>query len=537
MENFEENVVTFLKHKEKKVLVIKGKWGVGKTFKWNEIVNKNFSSLGFSNYSYVSLFGLDGLKDLQSGVFYNARKISADSKSATIKSNLKKIGSIAKNIPQVSKYSNAISVIENSLVDDYLICIDDLERKPKTLSMSTLLGYVSNLSESSDCKIVLIFNDDTLNPEDKKEIDLYREKVIDLELEYSPNPNNNIDVEFANHPCRDLICDIFKSEWLNNIRIIRRIRWNIDALMSYIASSEEAVRKDLLTTIAILTYVHHEPSINIRANEIERVFSFSLKKEEVDKSIQRRISSLGYIYYADHESEIINYIEDGWMDDSLFIENISRLNKRQIERSVSSRLTEIWGFYNNNFLSTSDDVIKGLEGFLSEHLNSISVRELYPILDTLMELKEEFNKSYWIDKFVTLNLDSDSPTLLKQLKQITTNKELIERIYSKEKVIYEHHSIYSVLSKIVKNRSWNPEDEEYLANHSVDEIYDFLVGDNNCDLMQVVRESMAIFRPTDEGDNPKNIFGRNLHQALIRISERSKLDHYRIIHFFGIELD
>lgn len=123
-----------------------------------------------------------------------------------------------------------------------------------------------------------------------------------------------------------------------------------------------------------------------------------------------------------------------------------------------------------------------------------------------------------------------------QLKKITTNAELIEIISSKEKVIFQHHSIYAVLSKIVKNRSWNPEDEEYLGNHSIDEIYEFLVGDNNCDLMQVVRESMGIFRPT-EGDNPKDIFGRNLHQALIRVSARSKLDRYRIIHFFGIEFD
>lgn len=129
MENFEENVVSFLKHKEKKVLVIKGKWGVGKTFKWNDIVDKHFSSLEFSNYSYVSLFGLDGLKELQSGVFYNACAMKSDSKSSAIKSNLKKVGNIAKNIPQVSKYANAISVIENSLIDDYLICIDDLERK------------------------------------------------------------------------------------------------------------------------------------------------------------------------------------------------------------------------------------------------------------------------------------------------------------------------------------------------------------------------------------------------------------------------
>ena len=116
-------------------------------------------------------------------------------------------------------------------MNDYLICIDDLERKSEKLSMSTLLGYVSNLSESSNCKVILIFNDDTLSDKDKEEIDRYREKVIDLELEYSPNPINNIDIEFSSHLCRDLICKIFKPEDLNNIRIIKHIKWNIDGLM------------------------------------------------------------------------------------------------------------------------------------------------------------------------------------------------------------------------------------------------------------------------------------------------------------------
>ncbi|GHB74163.1 hypothetical protein GCM10008107_24400 [Psychrosphaera saromensis] len=536
MENFEENVVSFLKHDEKKVLVIKGKWGVGKTFKWNKIVENHSNSLDFSNYSYISLFGLDGLKELQSGVFYNARPMKSDTNSSTIKSNLKKVGNIAKNIPQVSKYANAMSAIENSLVNDYLICIDDLERKSQKLSMSTLLGYVSNLSESSKCKIVLIFNDDTLNEEDKTEIDRYREKVIDLELEYSPKSVNNIDIEFNHHSCRDLICNTFKSENLNNIRIIKHIKWNLNGLMKFIKDSEDAVKFDLLSTIAILTYVHHEPSINIRASEIERVFSYLSDKEDSDKNLQKRISSLGYIYYADHEAEIINYIEDGWMDEDLFKKNVLALNQRQLENNISSKLTEVWGFYNNNFLSTSDDVIRGLEGFLEEHLVSVSLRELHPILDTLNELKDKFKKSEWIDKYVVLKMDCDDPALIKQLKHITNNQDLIKKIEDKEKDFNQHHSIYAVLSKIVKNRGWNPEDEEYLGNHSVDEIFEFLVSDDNSDLLGVVRESMGIFNPT-EGDKPRDVFGRSLHEALRRVSERSKLDHYRITHFFNMKLD
>jgi hypothetical protein len=536
MEDFEKNVVSFLKHDEKKVLVIKGRWGVGKTFRWNEIVESNSSSLDFSNYSYISLFGLDGLKDLQSGVFYNARPMKSETKSSTIKSNLKKVGNIAKNIPQVSKYASAMSAIENSLINDYLICIDDLERKSEKLSMSTLLGYVSNLSESSECKIVLIFNDDTLNDKDKKEIDRYREKVIDLELEYSPKSVSNIDIEFSNHSCRNLICNTFKTEDLNNIRILKHIKWNINGLMEFIKDSEDAVKSNLLSSIAILTYVHHEPSINIRANEIGRVFSYMSDKEESDENLQKRISSLGYIYYSDYEAEIINYIENGWMNEGLFKKNVMGLNQRQLEYKISSKLTEAWGFYNNNFLSTNDDVIQGLEGFLEKHLESVSLRELEPILDTLNELKDNFKKSEWIDKYIILKMDCDDSALLKQLKNITINQGLIKEIEGKERGFNQHSSIYAVLSKIVKNRGWNREDEEYLGNHSVDEIFEFLINDNHNDLLGIIRESKKIFGTAEE-KKPRDVFGRKLHESLIKVSERSKLDRYRISHFFRMKLD
>ncbi len=109
VESFEKNIVEFLNHTEKKVLVIKGKWGVGKTFTWGKIVEKYGKDLCLSNYSYISLFGLEELKELQSGIFYNARPLNTDLKSSTVKANLKKVSKIAKHFPQISKYTTARS--------------------------------------------------------------------------------------------------------------------------------------------------------------------------------------------------------------------------------------------------------------------------------------------------------------------------------------------------------------------------------------------------------------------------------------------
>ncbi|WCP68127.1 hypothetical protein LYZ37_05220 [Vibrio tubiashii] len=534
MDTFEKNVVDFLQHKEKKVLVIKGKWGVGKTFTWDKIVEKHGKDTTLSNYSYVSLFGLEGLNELQSRVFYNARSMSQKKGEAVVKNNLKRVGNIAKHIPQVSKFSGAISAIENSLVNDYLICIDDLERKSSKLSMSTLLGYVSNLAETSKCKIVLIFNDDTLEENDKVDIDKYREKVIDTELEFSPLAESNIDIEFKEHQCRDMICDTFKADNLNNIRIIKHIKWNLDEIIKYVDNAEEPVKQDILTTTAILTYVHHEPSIKIRANQIQSIFNYSSEKPVEDKALQSRISALGYAYYAEYEAEIINYIENGRINEEIFIESIEQLNERQKTNNISSELTAAWGSYNNNFLTSSEDVIKSLKDFLDKHISTISARELEPILETLEELEEGFDRNAYIDKFVAIKLDNCHESMIGQLKGMTVNTELLEKIKEKEVELNQHYSIYTVISKIVRERGWNIEDEEFLASHSIDEIYEFLSTDEHEDLLKTVRGAKSIFSNSD-GKLPRDEFGRNLHEAILKLAKRSALDNYRVTHFFGID--
>ncbi len=61
-----------------KVAVIKGEWGVGKTFFWNQYVNKQIESKLIPQiaYSYISLFGKTSLSDIKQSIFQSAKPIS-----------------------------------------------------------------------------------------------------------------------------------------------------------------------------------------------------------------------------------------------------------------------------------------------------------------------------------------------------------------------------------------------------------------------------------------------------------------------------
>lgn len=102
----EKQIEAFLNSESTKVLVIRGKWGVGKTFFWHKMLNKYKANLaGINHYSYVSLFGLDDISLIKNNIYLNSidsKIIGEQPNLETIMNNITKIGSYGK------KYSKKV---------------------------------------------------------------------------------------------------------------------------------------------------------------------------------------------------------------------------------------------------------------------------------------------------------------------------------------------------------------------------------------------------------------------------------------------
>lgn len=66
--NLEQSLEAFVKS-EHRVMVIKGDWGVGKTYAWNKYIETHGGSLTQIAYSYISLFGKNSLQDIKKSIF------------------------------------------------------------------------------------------------------------------------------------------------------------------------------------------------------------------------------------------------------------------------------------------------------------------------------------------------------------------------------------------------------------------------------------------------------------------------------------
>ena len=228
----------FLKRNLPEVIAIKGKWGTGKTYTWNEIIKKakNNNKLALDKYAYVSLFGINSLEALKIAIFEQTvdRELIDEGVSLkTLKNNTdlvaksfgRKSFSFLQGIPWIKNFGPFLHSASFLSVSNTLICFDDFERKGTSLSAKDILGLVSILKESKGCKVVLIFNEISLDDNAETEYQTFREKVIDIELSFMPTPvecsslifTENDDVNQKTKEC---------SEKLNitNIRILKKIK-------------------------------------------------------------------------------------------------------------------------------------------------------------------------------------------------------------------------------------------------------------------------------------------------------------------------
>lgn len=178
-----QSIVSYLNMETSGALMLSGEWGCGKTY---FIKNKLFPYLVKEttiNPIIVSLFGIENKKELPQ------RILSAffDKKSGSITKAVNKIVKGLEAISFVQDFVDTKELLYNSdifiklLPQDLLICFDDFERKSVNITSDDLFGFINELVENNNFKIIVIAN------EEKIETINYKEKVIEKTLGFEPS--------------------------------------------------------------------------------------------------------------------------------------------------------------------------------------------------------------------------------------------------------------------------------------------------------------------------------------------------------------
>jgi hypothetical protein len=151
--------------------------------------------LSLWRYSYVSLFGLNSLDDMKASLFENMEWLDQDATDFTqrgkagakaLAARAKKLSELAGAIPYVGQYIARARPLFFSLIQNQIVCIDDIERRSKNLELKEVLGLMSFLREQRGCKVVLLLNAEKLD-EAKGDFDRLLEKVVETKVVLAPS--------------------------------------------------------------------------------------------------------------------------------------------------------------------------------------------------------------------------------------------------------------------------------------------------------------------------------------------------------------
>ncbi|MFT3920472.1 hypothetical protein [Cloacibacterium sp.] len=231
-ENLTQRILEYLDQKTNYAVIISGKYGIGKTFylentlfpEIKKILNKDTKKEQYKTIK-ISLFGVSSIDEIEKLIFFEAYPILKNKGVKVFGGFLKGASNFfSVDLNEVIKDSG-LTPSEINNYENFVVCFDDIDRKSPNLDLSEVYGFINNLVENKNAKVILIANEDTLRKEvNKDNVDIYstlREKVIGISFPYIPDNNTVINNLFENYKTNDIeYYNFLKSQALYIINIV-----------------------------------------------------------------------------------------------------------------------------------------------------------------------------------------------------------------------------------------------------------------------------------------------------------------------------
>ncbi|WP_097417109.1 hypothetical protein [Escherichia coli] len=557
-----ESIESFLKNflvSDHRVAVIKGDWGVGKTHYWNSFYTKHSEGLDFNAYSYVSLFGVNSIGDIKKALYHCATPINEKKYKELILSETDrtmiryrngflgwlKYNSLSKFLIHFGKNDffgfktdNLLSSLEYKFVNNYLVCIDDVERKGNSLEVKEIMGVIDELARRKGCKVVLILNEDNLHDETaKKQFLEYREKVIDVEIKYDPTPEKNLRKVFYEIDSDFLLLKVLANDLgIKNIRILNKIKTSLVNLRNELSLAEDKVRESFINRLVLFSVVYYSgvPGVDyaLFKESIKNIHVFDyMLDDKKDDSVYSFINSLDVIYERAEiafDDDIDFYLKNGYLSTESNIRGIiEEKNKQYKEHKALCEVNNVWDIFSDSFKDNESEFISKIKCVINDNLSHIPVAHFIGLIDILNRLEidcDSYIEAY-ADAFVS---QDDAYTAFRNLYvEIFGNEKLgllIQKKLMDKKP--EETNLENVLYKIIEGK-FNHSDIAYLNSFSEDDYLKWILSRNQ-DALDLVRKGLLRFKSMQELTEEQQKITNKAIGALTKLASRSSLNKLRV---------
>lgn len=551
-----EQVDRFLNTNTPEVMSIKGAWGVGKTYTFNELIKKakENNKIGLNKYSYVSLFGVSSLEALKYAIFEQSINVELigepfrletikDNKLASLCSGLKRSIEFTTKVPWLKNITIPLQSIFFSSVRDTIVCIDDFERKSDNLNTQDILGLVSLLKEQRNCKLVLIFNYEYMA--ETAIYDKFREKVVDFEIDFNPTSKDCIEIALPGEPAYmneiGLLVERLK---INNIRIIKKIERMAVNVYPFVKEFEPEVLLRALQFISLYCYCYYGNNKEVPSCEYiknlggELLFGLYADNNQSDeeKKWTAFLRNYGFKYVNNLDLVLIEVIEKGYVQGDLLRAEADKLNKEILAEKSIVDFREAWELYHYDFEKNENEVISAINSSAIRNIKFINLLDLNSTMKLFKELGEEASATRLLEKYFSENSERLSKIKFSRESFFgeITDPNLIEKLTKIEDDQRSKVGIDEILTKIADNESWSAEDTATLASTTSEDYYNLFKRIKGRNLSRCIDVCLRFGRY--QGATPEYFkIASTATDALTKIAMESKIGEMRMRRF-GIQL-
>jgi len=543
----------FLKTPTPQVLCIRGKWGVGKTFIWDEVLKqaKTDQSVALPYYCHVSLFSLQSIDEIRQAIFENrvtTRTIEIEPSLESLKENVKYFANTAgKQVSRLSSYAKVPYLdryvanfaggfrhIVSLAVRETIICFDDFERKK--LSAKDLLGLVSQFKEQKGCKAVIILNEDALSDVERVEFRRYFEKVVDIPIEFAPSPTECADIAIRDTDLTSrLIRDNAIALGVSNIRIINRIVTSARDLMDFLGQYGDGTKCQAVHTLTLLIWSKYDdegiPMSFISGLSDRSVSSLEEEtKTEEEKSWLSKLRDYGFTSCDELDLAIMAGIERGFFDDGEIVRQAKLQDERNAVSASHQALYDAWQIFHGSFDDNAADVVEVVYSTYQQHMRNVSRGNLDDAVGVLRTLGYTGKASELISAYIDIHRGSITTVddTANPFHPVVDDEEFGNSLAAMISPA-QPKSLKDILIDI-HNRKLRQEDIDIALNASEDDLYRLFKGLKGDEINGVIDGSMS-YRWIANATDPQKELGRRSLRALERIGRENPINAIRVRKF------
>lgn len=500
-----------------KCVLIKGEWGIGKTY----FLRKKY--LCDKKHIYISLFGLNSIEEVKIEIYSKLDRVLN-----FITNGVNRIKGSSINLPfgsiSIPYFENDIekAIEKKCKKEKFIIVIDDLERKSSNIKMEAILGIIESISNINNSLIIVVANENKIIEEEKSIYLSFSEKVIQKIYNvhrYSYTAldkilKNSIHAIDIDKELKEIISSatlkIFNSDYVNNLRTLEKGLNFVKVLIKHINFSELGLtNKQIFELITI--------SLAIVIEDVEKKYS---NKELKQKESLDKVDILESVL-REHKNELSRNIMKKYLKENELFSYKYTLIEFIINIYYDLDLNESFQKINNWYKDLY--LIKTKK----EDIDNFYLGE-----DELRQRIEEFYSKYVLEK----NNIIDVNNWLQKLNELYYYAEIIE---AEDKFKYEE--INEAIDKYLE-KSEIVEDPRYLIRRNrpreirnkemkkINEVLIFKITNkyyNNC-IDSILEENEKGRFEIDKLESLKSLFNSNDFEGKNKIIERIAKNSYFI---------